>query len=162
MKRNDISAFSLVEVALALAVCGFCLVTLLGLLPMGVASTGNAGDEARAMNAIVAIAGDLTAAVKVNGVPDGIKTYGTYGICIPAAITTTPVVSQSLTSFKVTESGQLATADADAHYLVSVTATPPANQYGTYLIRLDLSWPAGAKLGNAAGTVTGMVAVNVQ
>jgi len=155
MRRNKSRGFSLVEVALAMGIASFCLVSLLGLVPVGVTSTGNAGDEARAMNAIMAIARDLATVPR----PGSADASGGYNFSLPSA-----GGAARSQPFYVTESGQYAgdNLTESARYSVAATILPPASRFGTYLVRLDLSWPAGASLENATGYVTTVVALNRQ
>lgn len=62
--------FSLVEVTLALGVAAFCLVTVLGLLPVGVKTNQNASQQTMAANILSEIVSDLRATPKT--VPLGI------------------------------------------------------------------------------------------
>src|SRR5262249_49640781 len=53
------AAFSLVEIALALGVAGFCLVAIVGLMPVGVQTNRNATSQTAATNIMAAIVADL-------------------------------------------------------------------------------------------------------
>jgi len=55
------SAFSLVEVTLALGVAAFCLIAVFGLLPVGVQTNRNATSQTAGTNIIAAVAADLRA-----------------------------------------------------------------------------------------------------
>lgn len=57
------SGFSLVEVTLALGICAFCLISLVGLLPPGIAATNNASRETEAANLASALLADLQMSV---------------------------------------------------------------------------------------------------
>src|SRR5439155_25747252 len=61
MKKQFTSAFSLVELTLALGVAGFCLVAVLGLMPVGVRTNRNATSETAATNIMAAVLSDLRA-----------------------------------------------------------------------------------------------------
>src|SRR5690606_36990460 len=60
MKRNHsmkrCNAFSLVEVALSLGLVSFCLLSVIGLLPIGLQSVRSTSDQAAAANAAERIA----------------------------------------------------------------------------------------------------------
>lgn len=43
--RASLAAFSLVEVTLALGVTGFCLIAILGLIPVGISSNQAASEQ---------------------------------------------------------------------------------------------------------------------
>ena len=53
------AAFSLLEVVLALGVAGFCLVAVLGLLPVGVQTNRNASSQTAVSNIIAIVVSDL-------------------------------------------------------------------------------------------------------
>ena len=59
------SAFSLVEVALAIGIAGFCLVAVLGLMPIGFKTQQSAIAETQANTVVSQITGKLRAAVRV-------------------------------------------------------------------------------------------------
>jgi uncharacterized protein (TIGR02598 family) len=53
------AAFSLLEVVLALGVAGFCLIAVLGLLPVGVQTNRNASSQTAVNNIIATVMSDL-------------------------------------------------------------------------------------------------------
>jgi uncharacterized protein (TIGR02598 family) len=53
------AAFSLLEVVLALGVAGFCLISVLGLLPVGVQTNRNASSQTAVNNIIATVMSDL-------------------------------------------------------------------------------------------------------
>ena len=55
------SAFSLVEVTLALGVAAFCLIAVLGLMPAGVQTNRNATSQTAATNIIASVIADMRA-----------------------------------------------------------------------------------------------------
>jgi len=58
---HRVSAFSLVEVTLALGVAAICLIAVFGLLPVGVQTNRNATSQTAATNIIAAVIADLRA-----------------------------------------------------------------------------------------------------
>ena len=72
-------AFTLIEVTLALGVAGFCLVTIFGLLPIGINSNRAAIEQTTACNIASAIVSDLRCAQ-----PLGANASPRFGIPIPA------------------------------------------------------------------------------
>jgi type II secretory pathway pseudopilin PulG len=64
--HTNSSAFSLVEVTLALGIVSFALVAVIGLLPVGLKSIKNANEQAGAANVLNAIAGSLRTASSTN------------------------------------------------------------------------------------------------
>jgi type II secretory pathway pseudopilin PulG len=61
MKRQRTSAFSLVEVTLALGIAGFCLIAVFGLMPVGIQTNRNSKSQSRATNLMAAVMADLRA-----------------------------------------------------------------------------------------------------
>lgn len=57
--RNSPAAFSLIEVTLALGIAAFCLLTVFGLLPLGLNSTQNAAEQTTVAGIATAISSDL-------------------------------------------------------------------------------------------------------
>jgi uncharacterized protein (TIGR02598 family) len=64
---NSDTAFSLVEVTLALGVAAFCLIAVLGLIPTGVKTQQTSIDQGIANGIITQIVGDLRAAFRKPG-----------------------------------------------------------------------------------------------
>ena len=60
------TAFSLVELTLALGIAAFCLVALFGLMPIGVQTNRNATSQTAATNIVAAVVADLRATPKAN------------------------------------------------------------------------------------------------
>jgi type II secretory pathway pseudopilin PulG len=61
MKGHATSAFSLVEITLALGIAAFCLIAVFGLMPVGMQSNRNAKSQTRATNLMAAVMADLRA-----------------------------------------------------------------------------------------------------
>ncbi len=63
MKRSICvaTAFSLIEVTLALGIAAFCLIAVFGLMPVGVQTTRNASSQTAATNIMAAVVADLRA-----------------------------------------------------------------------------------------------------
>ena len=61
---RSIAAFSLVEVTLALGIAAFCLIAILGLVPVGVQTNRNATSQTTATNILSSIVSDIRASPK--------------------------------------------------------------------------------------------------
>lgn len=61
MKQRRSSAFSLVEVTLALGIAAFCLIAVFGLVPIGVQTNRNATSQTAATNIIASVIADMRA-----------------------------------------------------------------------------------------------------
>jgi type II secretory pathway pseudopilin PulG len=61
---NSQAAFSLVEVTLALGIAAFCLIAVLGLVPVGVQTNRNATSQTAATNILSGVVSDIRASPK--------------------------------------------------------------------------------------------------
>ena len=66
MKTRSTSAFSLVEVTLALGVAAFCLIAVFGLVPVAVQTNRNANSQTAATTIMAAVVSDLRATSNSN------------------------------------------------------------------------------------------------
>ena len=132
MKKRFTSGFSLVELTLALGVASFCLIALVGLMPVGVMTNRNATSQTAATNIMAAVVADLRA---------------------------TPTFNTSSTEFGITfgtnatlyfdGTGQFATSlGANSRYQLNVTWYGSA---GLGYADLKVTWPAPATAANASG-----------
>ncbi len=163
-KRNSIEAFSLIEVTLALAIVVFCMVIVFGLLAVGVTASESSISQTTASQVLSAISADIQSTPKTVAATNS----AIYGIALPATSVTGSVVVTSpapTSPLYIQEDGTTNTAVSGARYRLFVwttsaeTTTAPATQ--ETLVRLILSWPAGAtNYTTAQGYVEGVVAVN--
>ena len=86
--RRASRAFTLIEVAMAVGVAGFCLVTISGLLPLGLSSNQTSLEQTMAGNISSAIVSDLRSAQ-----PAGAVTSPRFGISIPASSATAAAIT---------------------------------------------------------------------
>ena len=84
MKRRlrPASAFSLLELALALGVAAFCLIAVFGLIPVGVQTNRNATSQTAATNIVALVVADLRATPEVSGIWPSTHRY----YALPSAI----------------------------------------------------------------------------
>jgi uncharacterized protein (TIGR02598 family) len=130
-KSRAVSGFSLVEVALALAILAFSMLTLLGLLSEGVGSYRDAGAQSAMVNIATMVVRDLQTT------PPGAfpETSPVYNFKIPppqgAASGTTPQTINTA-------------ATANSIYRISVYFTPPTalGQKTATLVRILITAPA--------------------
>jgi hypothetical protein len=67
MRRSIcVAAFSLVEVTLALGIAAFCLIAVMGIIPVGVQTNRNATSQTAATNIIATVIADLRATPRSN------------------------------------------------------------------------------------------------
>ncbi len=127
--RNPKSAFSLVEVTLAVGIAGFCLLAVFGLLPVGLTSNQNAIEQTAAAGWASAVASDLRST--------------------PATSTSSPQYKISLSDAKfnifLAEDGTRKNTAADARYRANVWLYPPSGgQKTATVVRILITWPAVA------------------
>jgi hypothetical protein len=165
MKRalHTPAAFSLVEITLALGVAAFCLVAILGMLPVGL-KTQQAGVQQTSANAIISqIVGDLRADVRLppgqasKEQASGLGLHGHWAqVATPDTIYFTNEGKQTPNAGSVNVSPP----PADAVYRATITYRfPPSDT--TSLASITISWPAAqGDLNKVAGSVSTLIAVN--
>jgi uncharacterized protein (TIGR02598 family) len=143
MKRSIASdtAFSLVEVTLALGIAAFCLIAIFGLMPVGVQTNRNATSQTAATNIIAAVVADLRAT------PKGSSTSSQFSVTFG---TNPPPMYFDGT-------GQFATTlGANSRYQLNITwnSAPSGLRYAD----LRVTWPAAAAPPNASGSLEAFAA----
>jgi uncharacterized protein (TIGR02598 family) len=129
MRRSVISqtAFSLVEVTLALGIAAFCLIAVFGLMPVGVQTNRNATSRTAATSIITAVVADLQVTPKTPGTWTGtsLQFHITLG---------------SDTTLYFDGAGQASIAlNGDSRYRLRITFPTTGNL--TYA-NLKVTWPA--------------------
>jgi uncharacterized protein (TIGR02598 family) len=135
---RKVVGFSLVEVALALAVLSFCLLILIGLLSEGVGTYRDAGAQSAMVDVATLVARDLQAT-------PGSGTSPQYGFSIPApgAGATGPKTVYVDATGTATATTVGAAPAANSIYRVSVYFIPPsAGQRIATLARIVITFPA--------------------
>ena len=151
MKNPARAGFSLVEVTISLGIAGFCLVVLLGLLPIGLKSNQAAIQQTLGNNILSSVAADLKTS------PRGAATNSPlFQIPIPA----NPVNAATSQTLFFTGEGQTNT-QAQARFRLTVTFSTngPGARTAT-LANVKISWPAAAAVANASGTAETFVALD--
>ena len=157
MKKRTriIGGFSLVEVALALGVAAFCLLTLMALMPVAVQRYHDADAQSAMVNTATMIARDLEATPVTAGT--GAGTSVRFGFLIPAAGGAAPAFPFASTIY-VDASGN-ATGPASpgtgpnssSLYRASVYFAPPSTgQRMATSARIWITFPANADSSSAA------------
>ena len=147
--HSSSGGFSLVEVTLALGVAAFCLITLFGLLPVGVTSNQMAFGRTAAASVAANIVADLraTPVVAVATPSPG------YGIPVPASATETHTIFLHSDGTAAVASGSAPTGAVDMNaqpaynpqYRVTMAFVPPAaGQRNATSVRVLVTWPAMA------------------
>jgi uncharacterized protein (TIGR02598 family) len=155
------SGFSLVEVTLALGVAAFCLVAILGMLPVGL-KTQHTSTQQTTANAIISqILGDLRADVRLPPGQQAKSQESTAGLGLHGhwAALATPDTLYFTNEGKKT--GNLnSTPPPDAVFRATITyRLPPTDT--TALASITVTWPAAqSDPTKVAGSVETLVAVN--
>jgi len=137
MKRSicGATAFSLIEVTLALGIAAFCLIAVLGLMPVAVLTNRNATSRTEATNIMAAVAADLRA--------------------IPTTKTTSvqfSIVFGTPKTLYFDNTGQFATSlGTNSRYQVNVT-WPDSGWSQLKYADVKVWWPAAASAANASGS----------
>lgn len=154
---RKLAAFSLVEVTLAIGVAGFCLLAVLGLLPVSARSNQAAVQQTAANNLISEIAADLRAAVRLP--PGQLSKQFSLHPHNGGAWDPTPDYLYFTNDGKPIGSNQ-ATAPTDAVFRATITyRLPPTDT--TSLADIRISWPAAQEdPAKVAGSVGMFVAIN--
>ncbi len=149
---NREKAFTLVEVALALGLAAFCLVTIFALLPVGQITTEAALNQTGANGIISVIAADL------RGTPKGdLQESPQFQLRIPASGGTPAPV----TLYFDGEGNFTNSLDDRSHYRATVEFVSPPNNPPTATIALvRVSWPAPATVANSSGKVASLIAID--
>jgi uncharacterized protein (TIGR02598 family) len=139
-KLRSGDGFSLVEVALALAIASFCLITLLALLPVGVQNYRDADNQSAMVNLATMVQRDLEAT------PSSATTATSprFSFSVPAVTGSGDTNPQIV---YVDASGTTATGTARI-YRINVAFSPPlpagTNLRGATTARILITWPAMA------------------
>jgi uncharacterized protein (TIGR02598 family) len=143
---NKNAAFSLIEVTLALGVAAFCLITVFGLMPVGVQTNRNATSQTAATNIIAAVVADLRAT------PRCVDTSTEFQIRLGTGPGCPSTVSPSAATLYFDSAGQFSTSPAtNSRYKLNVTwnNSPPT---GLQYADLKVTWPALADTANVTGS----------
>jgi Tfp pilus assembly protein PilV len=179
IKTNHFQAgFSLVEVTLALGVVVFCLVTIMGLLAVGINTTHVSTVQTSAVNILTAVASDVEAAPNITPSYTPVQAKGTkaetsliYGIKLPAggagalyATQALPAPAPTYTVIQspiyIGENGQVVTTAASALYQLNFWINASTATQQETFVRLIISWPAAAAYTSAQGNVESVLAIN--
>lgn len=133
------SAFSLVEVTLALGIISFSLLAIFGLFATGSRLSHTASEQTASVGILSAVTADLRAT------PKTVSTSVQFGIAIPG----TPG-GNSTTTLYFDSTGQSSTAlNGSSRYRLVVTFVPNGGTVSATLADLRLTWPAAALPTNA-------------
>ncbi len=154
-QRASAAAFTLVEVALAMGVASFCLVAVLGLVPLGIDTNLKASDQTACSSILTHVLADLRA-TPMTSPPGAAATSAEYGLKIPSrsgsdAPTTKPIVFATLYFGNTAQQFYFPLPPStilpvNARYRLTVTYLPSSQAIGTSDktatgVVLLLTWP---------------------
>lgn len=131
--------FSLVEVTLAIGVASFCLISVFGLLMVGLKTQKDSIEQTAANGIFSAVGVDLRATATATA-PDTSATSALYQIPIPA----NPTTATAPTTLYFTSDGTYTTTlNSQSRYRLTITFQPNGTsaQNATY-VHLKVTWPA--------------------
>ena len=156
--RRKHAAFTLVEVALAMGIASFCLVVVLGLVPLGIDTSAKASDETVGSSILTHVLADLRATPMTS--PPGTEAVSSeYQLKIPAhaatgnASTVLPPIyfGNSAQQFSFSSSA------VTARYRLTVTFLPSTGTRSATGVSLLVSWPP--QVDPVTGTPVGRVQI---
>lgn len=148
------TAFSLVEMTLALGLSAFCLTAIMGLLPVGLRSSQEAREQTAATGLLSTVAADLRAAASTE---DRETASPQFKIKIPA----NPVAEgEEPARLYLDSEGRPVAADTPgSRYRLTIHFLPNSTRTAT-LATLQLTWPAPADPATAEGSVQTFLALD--
>ena len=151
------TGFSLVEVVLALGLVSFCLLAIVGLLPVGLKAMKNASGESAAANAL----NQLTDALR-NATANSSGAYSAAGSF--SNITWVLSGASNGISTNLSLNGVPTAGPADTRLVARIEIVPPSSD-GTMpgRARVSVAWPASSAWSNSAWTKSdGSVSSGIQ
>lgn len=144
-RRGSVGAFSLVELTIAMGLMSFCLVALMGMMPVALMQEKKSQEKQSAGLALTAIASDVKSKLSNGRTPR-------YEIAIPA-------VGGSVSEGKIylNEEMEMAANEKQRRFEVVYKITPPKLPYGSYHISASI----GAYLSSNTGNRTDLDRVDV-
>jgi uncharacterized protein (TIGR02598 family) len=134
LRSRSQKAFSLVELTLAMGVSSFCLLSILGVLPVGLASNQNSRERTAAASLARGIVADLRALAQT------------------ASLTSSPQyalqLSEDSSKVYLAEDGTKLPDKENARYLATVTTNGASP---TAFVNIRITWPGAAKADEAPG-----------
>jgi hypothetical protein len=157
------AAFSLVEIVIALGVAAFCLIAVLGMLPVSVKTQQASVNQTKANSIISQVVDDLRADVRLPPGQQSKSQEGTAGLGLHGhwADVGTPFTLYFTNDGKQTPPHQVnGTLPADAVFRVTLTYLFPPTATTT-IAKIAISWPAAqSDLTKVSGSIDTFAAVN--
>jgi Tfp pilus assembly protein PilV len=163
------AGFTLVEVALALGITAFCLVALMGMIPVGLTNSLNASTQTGAASLLTAVAADLRdTPLPTATVPNPVSPFFQIPVPTPAPSPATGTSAATApTVFYMDDGGSfnaVLAALPNARYRVTVTNLPTSTGASTPIYstteQLVVTWPPQTSVSSAAGSMAAIVELN--
>lgn len=140
MNTRSTSAFSLVELTLAIGIAGFALIAVFGLMPVGVQTNRNAASQTAATSILSNVIADIRATPKTS------TTSSQFAIALPANAASPPdppPCSGTQTVYFNSEGQAAGVLGANSRYRLIVTfvRNTAGGTAATYA-KLKVTWPA--------------------
>lgn len=138
MNRLRPSAFSLVEVTISIGILAFCVLAMVGLLPVGLKSIQNSNEQAAAAQILTALADNLRGAVSQNGSYSFAFAASQKAFKIggqPETHAWTNLTLEGLPSASLREPARLS---------ARLVLNPPASRTSSATATISIAWPAAA------------------
>jgi uncharacterized protein (TIGR02598 family) len=129
--RKPQAGFSLIEVTIALGIAAFCLITVFGLLPIGLDSSQNAAEQTTVSGIATAISADLHSTPNLSGTG---ATTSRFGLFIPPTNQITTQMQAQTLFF--TQDGSLA-GEGLVNSNAPTGANPPPRYRATITMKAD-------------------------
>ena len=160
------AAFSLVETVIALGVAAFCLIAVLGMLPVGLKTQQASVQQTTANEIMALILADLRADVRLppgqqSKSQEGVMGFGLHGHWAAVATPDTLFFTNDGKQTGSATQGTCPPATTDATFRATITYLFPPTQ-STSIADITVSWPAQVCLttGVPAGKIETFIAVN--
>jgi uncharacterized protein (TIGR02598 family) len=134
LRSRSQKAFSLVELTLAMGVSSFCLLSILGVLPVGLASNQNSRERTAAASLARGIVADLRALAQTPSLTSSPQ----YALQL----------SRAFSEVYLAEDGTKLPDKENARYLATVTTNASSP---TAFVNIRITWPAAATAADAPG-----------
>ncbi len=130
----------MVEVTLALGLVTFCLLALVGLLPIGLQTVRTSKDEAAAINCMEQISNSIREALPQASPSVDYHAFGAYQTLVwSLGGSDVSVMLHNLSS-----SGFPTQSAPEQRYAARILIHPPANAFATGTASISVAWPAQA------------------
>jgi Tfp pilus assembly protein PilV len=155
------SAFSLVEVVIAIGVFAFCLLTLMALVPVGLSDNRMSRERMIAADLCTSLEFDLRStastgtATPINGIKFPVPSP-TASVSATTTLYDGYVASSPMATFSTTNS------PTSQYFFTIVLTSAATNTYprSPVIANIQVTWPAGANPSTAAGTVNTSMAID--